>query len=77
MGKRKLSIIVFIFSVLSLLISIKLFWNLAIFADEYNSSPSIVVGGEFWLIMDWLRLLLLLLLCVISGISIFKGKKNK
>lgn len=77
MGKRKLSIIVFILSFFSLLISFKLFWNLAIFADEYNSSPSIVNGGEFWLTMDWLRLLLLLLLCVISGISLFKGEQNK
>jgi hypothetical protein len=50
---------------------------MAIFVDEYNSSPSIVDGGDFWLTMDWLRVLLLLLLCVISGISIFKGEKNK
>jgi len=77
MGKRKLSVVVFILSLFSLLISLKLFWNLAIFADEYNSSPAIVNGGEFWLAMDWLRLLLLLLLCVVSGISIFKGVHHK
>ena len=76
MGKRKLSITVFLLSFFSLLISVKLFWNLAIFADEYNSSPSIISGGEFWLTMNWLRLLLLLILCIVSGISIIKSKKS-
>ncbi|MEH7277001.1 hypothetical protein [Neobacillus vireti] len=77
MGKRKLSITVFLLSLFSLLISLKLFWNLGVFVDEYSLSPDIVNGGDFWLAMDWLRLLLLLLLCVVSGISIFRGKQNK
>jgi hypothetical protein len=77
MGKRKLSITVFLLSLFSLLISLKLFWNLGIFVDEYGLSPDIVNGGDFWLAMDWLRLLLLLLLCAVSGISIFRAKQNK
>lgn len=76
MKKRKLLIVVFILSILSLLISVKLFWNTAIFVDEYNLSSAIVDGGEFWLSMDWLRLFLLLLLCVLSGIGIFKSDKE-
>lgn len=31
-------------------------------ALSYGLSPDIVNGGDFWLLMDWLRLLLLLLL---------------
>ena len=77
LGKRKLSITVFLLSLFSLLISLKLFWNLGIFVDEYGLSPDIVNGGDLWLTMDWLRLLLLLLLCVVSGISIFRVKQNK
>ena len=77
MGKRRLSIIVFSLSLFSLIISLKLFWNLGIFVDEYGLSPDIVDGGDFWLTMDWLRLLLLLLLCVVSGISIFSAKQKK
>lgn len=73
MGKQKLSITVFLLSLFSLLISLKLFWNLGNFVDEFGLSPNIVNGGDFWLTMDWLRLLLLLLLCVISGISIFSA----
>jgi hypothetical protein len=76
-GKRKLSIAVFLLSLFSLFISVKLFWNLGIFVDEYGLSPGIVNGGDFWLTMDWLRLLLLFLLCVVSGISIFKAKEYK
>lgn len=77
MRKRKLSIAVFLLSLFSLLISVRLFWNLGIFVDEYGLSPDIVNGGAFWLTMDWLRLLLLLLLCVVSGISLFSAKQNK
>jgi hypothetical protein len=77
MGKRKLSIAVFLLSFFSLLISLKLFYNLGNFVDDYNLSPNIVNGGYFWDSMDWLRLLLLLLLCVVSGISIFSAKQNK
>lgn len=71
--KKILSIFVFSLSLLSLLISLKLFWNMGIFVDEYGLSPDIVNGGDFWLLMDWLRLLLLFLLCVISGVSIFRS----
>lgn len=70
--KRKLSILIFVLSFVSLLISVKLFWNLGIFVDEYNLSPDIVNGGEFWSSMDLVRLLLLFLLCILSGINIFK-----
>jgi hypothetical protein len=76
MGKRSLSIAVFLLSLFSLIISLKLFWNLGNFVDEFGLSPDIV-NGDFWLTMDWLRLLLLFLLCVVSGISIFSAKHNQ
>ncbi|GIO96008.1 hypothetical protein J14TS5_10940 [Paenibacillus lautus] len=66
MNKRILSILVFSLSLLSLLISLKLFWNMGIFVDEHGLSPDIVNGGGFWLLMNWLRLGLLFLVCVIS-----------
>lgn len=78
MSKWKLlQIMIFLLSFFSLLISLKLFWNLGVFVDEYGLSPDIVNGGDFWLSMDWLRLLLLLLLCIVSGMSVFKGEQNK
>ena len=76
MKNRILSISIFLFSFCSLLISLKLFWNLGIFVDEYNLSSNVVNGGEFWIAMDWLRLLLLFLVCVLSGLSIFRKQEK-
>ncbi|KEI00541.1 hypothetical protein ADU80_06265 [Clostridium botulinum] len=76
MNKKIICTLTFILSFASLLISIKLFWNTSIFVDEYNLTPAIVDGGDFWLSMDWLRLLLLLLLSIISFISIFVRPKQ-
>ena len=76
MRGRTLPIVIFSLSLSSLLISFKLFWNVGVFVDEYGVSPDIVSGGDFWLTMDWLRLLMLFLLCVVSGISIFKVKSK-
>ncbi|MBD7984300.1 hypothetical protein H9649_06900 [Sporosarcina sp. Sa2YVA2] len=70
--KRVQMIMLFIISFASLLISLKLFWNFGIFVDEYNLSPAIVNGGDFWLTMDWMRLLLLFVLSMITGFGIFK-----
>ena len=66
--------LIFIISLVSLLISLKLFWNMGVYVDEYGSSPVLVCGGDFWLYMDWLRLGLLFVLCVISGYNLFKRK---
>lgn len=69
-----LKISIFVLSLICLIISLKLFLNLAIYADEFNTSPDVVLGGEFWLYMNWLRLILSGAICVLSGISLFKDK---
>lgn len=61
--------IIFVCSLAALCISLRLFWNLGIYVDEYNTSPVSVSGGEFWNLMNWLRLLLLAVITVISGIK--------
>lgn len=47
---------IFMLSLICLLISLKLFWNMGIYVDEFNTSPDIVLGGDLWLVADWLRL---------------------
>lgn len=69
-----LKISIFVLSLICLIISLKLFWNLAIYTDEFHTSPDLVLGGEFWLYMNWLRLILSGVICVLSGISLFKDK---
>lgn len=73
--KGGLNIVIFVLSLFSLVISLRLFWNKAIYADEYNASPVLMSGGTFWLYMDWMRLALLFVICVISGLKLLKSSK--
>lgn len=72
MNKRMIFIIILILSGLSLLISLQLFWNMGVYVDEYNTTPSVVYGSEFWLDMSWIRLFLLGSIIIIASIGIFK-----
>ena len=66
---------IFVLSLICLIISCKLFWNLGIYVDEFNTSPDVVLGGEFWLYMDWLKLGASALICFLSGINLFQSQK--
>ena len=66
---------IFLLSIISLIISLKLFWNMGIYVDEFNTSPDVVLGGNLWLYMDWLRLGFSALICLLSGINLFAEKK--
>ncbi len=72
MHRKIVSLTIFICSLAVLMISIRLFWNMGVYADEYNTTPGVVCGGEFWLLMDWLRLLLSGMAAVLSGIVFFR-----
>ena len=66
---------IFLLSIISLIISLKLFWNMGIYVDEFNTSADVVLGGNLWLYMDWLRLGFSALICILSGINLFAEKK--
>ena len=74
--RKLLNWLIFIGSVVSFLISIKLFWNLGIFVDEYNLSPDKVYGGDFWLYMNWLRIGLLFITSIGSGYNLLKKNRD-
>ena len=59
-------ILLFALSFVTFLISVKLFWNMGVYVDEAGTSSDKVCGGDFWLYMDWLRLLLLLAISAIT-----------
>ena len=69
--KKYLSAIIFILSLIALVISLRLFSNLGIYVDEHNTSPSVVLGGDFYLFTNWLRLLILALITAGSGLQLF------
>ena len=76
MKSKRINLILFILSSISLIISVKLFWNMGIYVDEYNTSPNIVYGSDFWLLMSWLRLFILGVLTLIFLIKLFDQEKD-
>ena len=72
MKRNLLNLSVFLLCLLALLISLRLFWNMGIYVDEAGTSPVVVCGGAFWLAMDWLRLALLAVATLLSGIRLFR-----
>lgn len=66
---------IFVLSIICFLITFKLAFNMGVYVDEFNTSPDVVLGGEIWLNMYWLRLVVSGLICVLSGISLFSKDK--
>ena len=64
-------LIIFALSFVCLITERNLFYNVGIFVDEFNLSPDVVYGGEFWLCMDWIKLLFIALIVLLSGINLF------
>jgi hypothetical protein len=75
--KKIWDLVVFILSSITLLISLRLFWNMGIYVDKYNTTPSLILGSDFWLCMDWIRLGLLAIIVIISGINLFNKMKKR
>lgn len=74
MRKKIVPLIIFLCSLAAMLISANLFYNMGIYVDEYNTTPSVVYGGDFWLMMSWLRLALIGIVTVVSGIQLVRKK---
>lgn len=72
MKKKVSSLIVFVCSALALAISLKLFWNMGVYVDDHVTSPQAVYGGHFWSDMAWLRLALLAVTTLVSGVNLFR-----
>ena len=75
MRKKIINLIILVLSLFSLLISLKTFYNLCIYVDEVNTNPSIILGGDMWLLMTWIKFLLLGVISLLAGINLFKKEK--
>ena len=51
-ASEKIDVLLLIFSVFSLIISVKLFWNLAVYTDDFGATIKELFGGYFWLYMN-------------------------
>lgn len=73
--KKAINVLIFILSAVSLFISVRLFYNMGIFVDEFNTTPATVCGGNFWNNMNWVRLFACALICILSLVNIFHRRK--
>ena len=71
MKNKGLQLILFILSLICLIISAKLFYQLGIYVDEANTSPSVVLGGNFGVWLEWTHLALIGAISVLLGIQLF------
>lgn len=72
MKGKFLNISIFVLSLVCLLISLRLFWNMGVYVDEFNTSPDVILEGSLWIIMDWIRLGSSALICTLLVINLFK-----
>ena len=74
--KQFYRILLFVCCLVSLFISLHIFYNQGIAADELNLSAAQLFGGSFWLSMTWLRMLLLLIATILSFIGLLPAKRK-
>ncbi|MCI9373702.1 MAG: hypothetical protein HFI52_09900 [Lachnospiraceae bacterium] len=75
--KRKLAtLLIFVGNLVIFIISVNLFYQMGIYVDEHNTSASVVCGGDFWLMADWLRLVLSGFMTILSGGMLLRSGKK-
>ena len=67
---------IFILSLIGTIISFQLFYNVAVFADEFATSTINILGGELENILSWVQLLLTTMVTVLSGVHIYYDIKQ-
>ena len=75
MKKTSSDILIFALSLIVLIISLVLLRMYGAYEIEYGDSTLVVDGGWFMIIMNILRISVLLVLCVLSGIRLWKKSK--
>ncbi len=76
--KYKFSILcILLLSISILLISSILFYQLSIYADEHNTSITLIYGGNFGFYLYWLNFILNFFICILSLLNLFNRKRNK
>ena len=72
MKNKYLNLSILILGMICLIISIKTFYNLGFYVDEYNTSPSVVLGGDMWVYTQWIGVGINVIICALSGIEFIK-----
>ena len=73
--KKTSNIAIFSLSLIAFIISLVLLMRYGAYEIEYGGGAVVVDGGWFMIIMNILRLVILFVLCVISGMKLYKSSK--
>ena len=73
--KKTSNIAIFSLSLITFIISLVLLMRYGAYEIEYGGGAVVVDGGWFMIIMNILRLVILFVLCVISGMKLYKSSK--
>ena len=71
-GPSPLKICIFMLSLICLLITMRLFWEISDFVEEHNSSFPAIGVSDLGLILTWLRLFFAILLAFLSIVNLFE-----
>lgn len=74
--KSTFKFLIFFISLGIFYILIRLGYALGISSDELNTSPSVILNGDFNLYLSWFMLLLAFILTIISFINLLLGLKK-
>ena len=75
MKRQTSDIVIFLFSLLALIISVVLLYRYGAYEIEYGGGTLVVDGGWFMIAANMIRLAVLVVLCIITGVRLYKGKK--
>ncbi len=75
MKKTSSDILIFALSLIVLIISLVLLRMYGAYEIEYGGGTLVVDGGWFMIFMNILRISVLLVLCILSGIRLWKKSK--
>ena len=75
MKKKTWDGVIFIASVISLIATLVLLWKFGAYEITYGNSTVVIDGGWFLITMNAIRVIALSVVCVISGIRLFRTKK--
>jgi hypothetical protein len=76
MNKKTWDALIFMASVISLVVTLLLLWRFGAYEITYGNSTVVIDGGWFLIIMNAIRVIALSVVCVISGIRLFRRSLN-
>lgn len=72
MNKKKLDLLILIFSIFSIIITYVTFISISVFIDENNLTPSKLLGNDSKVYLEWLKLIFITIIAMLSLTNILR-----